>query len=100
MVKNSDFSHSNRKRIRHSKEDNVDDALYQWFVTTTATNLPISGEMLRLKAIKFAELLGIPDFKVSNGFLDRWKKRHGIQFKKCMERSLLQIHLVLMNGFP
>jgi len=71
LVVNSDCSNSDRKRNRHSKEDNVGHALYEWFISISATNLPIGGEMLRLKAIKFAQDLGIDNFKASDGFLSR-----------------------------
>ena len=47
-----------------------------------ATDLPISGEILQAKAVKFANDLGDTSFKSSNGWLDRWKKRYNIVYKK------------------
>lgn len=35
------------------------------------------------KANHFADLLDKPEFKVTNGWLCRWKSRHGIKFKKA-----------------
>ena len=38
-------------------------------------------ERLKEKAIKYAEELGIENFKASNGWFERWKGRHEISFK-------------------
>jgi len=73
---------NNRKRQRLSKANHVDEALLKWFTGTLATDLPISGEILRAKAEKFANDLGDTSFKPSNGWLDRWKKRYNIVYKK------------------
>ena len=43
--------------------------------------MPISGGILKKKASKYARELGIETFKVSNGWFDRWKGRHGFVFK-------------------
>ena len=36
---------------------------------------------------KFAENLKIPNFKASNGWLDRWKKRHNVNKMKIYGES-------------
>ena len=66
----------------------MDHALYNWFVSALATNIPISGEVLRIKAEKFALELSIDDFKATDGFIDRWKKRYGIVYKKTHGEKL------------
>ncbi|CAB4027125.1 tigger transposable element-derived 4-like [Paramuricea clavata] len=43
--------------------------------------LPVNGPILKEKAIKYAEELGIENFKASNGRFERWKGRHKISFK-------------------
>jgi hypothetical protein len=41
--------------------------------------VPVNGEILKVQALIFNELLGGDDtFKASNGWLLRWKIRHGI----------------------
>ena len=42
---------------------------------------PISGPILKEKAVKYAEQLGVENFSASNDRFDRWKNRHGIVFK-------------------
>jgi hypothetical protein len=52
----------------------------------------LNGPILKEKAIKYAEELGIENFKASNGWFERWKGRHEISFntvsgeaKSCTE---------------
>ena len=39
--------------------------------------------ILEEKARQFATMLYKPDFKVTNGWLCRWKVRYGIEYKKA-----------------
>ena len=55
--------------------------MYKWFVKVREEGLPISGPILKEKAVKYAEQLGVENFTASNGWFDRWKNRHGIVFK-------------------
>jgi centromere protein B len=53
-------------------------------------NIPINGPVLQEKATKIALSLKIENFKASNGWLDRFKKHHGITCKfMCGENSML-----------
>lgn len=47
----------------------------------------ISDEMLISKAKDFGSLLDIKDFSYSSGWLDKFKKRHGIKEYKFMKES-------------
>ena len=70
-----------QQRLTVSNHDTLDRALYKWFVKVREEGIPISGTILREKALKYSEELGIDNFKASNGWLDRWKNRHGVTFK-------------------
>ena len=59
----------------------LDKAVLSWFNEMRAQNIPISGPMICHKAIDFAKKLGLENFKASNGWLQRFKHRHGIVFK-------------------
>lgn len=52
--------------------------MYAWFVDTRAKRIPLSGHIVQQKALNFACLLGLDDFKASVGWLNRFKARHDI----------------------
>ena len=43
-------------------------------------NVPIGGHIITGKFLDFAKELNITDFKVSRGWLHRWKNRHNAVF--------------------
>ena len=71
-----------RKNARISSFEEVENATLKWFTMVRDANLPVSGPILLGKAEEFASKLGISDFKASTGWLDRFKDRNGITFKK------------------
>ncbi|XP_037527773.1 tigger transposable element-derived protein 6-like [Rhipicephalus sanguineus] len=73
-----------RKRVREPLYADVEEALYNWFLTTRARNVPISGPILAAKAKNFAFLLGRPDFEPGGGWIQRFKDRHGIVYKNVV----------------
>ncbi|GBO01314.1 Tigger transposable element-derived protein 4 [Araneus ventricosus] len=44
-------------------------------------NVPISGPFIIEKALQFAKTLGYDEFRRSNGWLEKFKRRHGIMAK-------------------
>ncbi len=75
------------KAIKVPKFAKLDEALFEWFKIQRAQNVPISGVMLLEKARKFGEQMGIDNFKGSNGFLEKFKERHAIQFRAVSGES-------------
>ncbi|ODM88784.1 Tigger transposable element-derived protein 6 [Orchesella cincta] len=73
---NADF-----KKVRKCQFPKVDSCLLEWFKLQRSRHIPVNGPLLQEKAKEFASLDGIPNFEASNGWLDSWKKRHGITFK-------------------
>ena len=64
----------------------VDEALLLFFKQATAQGIPIGGPQLMEKGKEIAEGLGLASFSMSQGWLDRWKARHGFAMKvKCGE---------------
>ena len=53
-----------RKNIRKAKYD-IDSALYKWFCSARMNNLPVSGILLKEKALIYAEKLKINEFVTS-----------------------------------
>eukprot|EP00794_Sanderia_malayensis_P019313 gene19313-biopygen16194 len=70
-----------RQKMRKADNENLDKAVYAWFQNTRANNVPVSGVILKNKALEFATSLHLPDFRASDGWLDRWKARHNVTFR-------------------
>uniref|UniRef100_A0A674KH34 HTH CENPB-type domain-containing protein n=1 Tax=Terrapene triunguis TaxID=2587831 RepID=A0A674KH34_9SAUR len=69
-----------RRKVKFANDESLDSALYQWFVQARSEGVPISGPILKAQAEKFDRLINGNEskFKASNGWLDRFKKRHTI----------------------
>lgn len=57
-------------KLRKGKFINIEDATVKWFRVHRSKNIPISGEMIKEKAIEFAQKLSVTGFKASNGWLE------------------------------
>ncbi|CAM2113932.1 unnamed protein product [Caretta caretta] len=68
------------KKVKFANDKSLDSALYQWFLQAYSEGVPISGPILKAQAEKFDLLINgnKSKFKASNGWLDRFKKRHTI----------------------
>uniref|UniRef100_A0A8C4N3C7 HTH CENPB-type domain-containing protein n=1 Tax=Eptatretus burgeri TaxID=7764 RepID=A0A8C4N3C7_EPTBU len=69
---------SKKKRANICHFEPVNDFIWEWFCRMRTSNVPISGPMIREKALAYAESQGIRDFKASMGWLDKSKTRHNI----------------------
>ena len=57
----------------------VNDSLHDYYLLACSKNIYPDGPVLKEKAIEIADKLGVEGFKASNGWLDKWKKRHFIK---------------------
>ncbi|XP_018015141.1 uncharacterized protein LOC108672040 [Hyalella azteca] len=73
---------ADRKRLRKAVREDVEEAVYMWYQQGMKMNTPITGPKLCKKAKDFALKLGHKDFKASNGWLDRFKHRKGLQLHR------------------
>ena len=76
-----------RKSMKVGHYDELEEVLTTWFKSTRSNDIPISGPMLQAKAEELAKKMSIQGFHASNGWLDRFKERHGITFKKVCGES-------------
>ena len=67
-----------RKRHRSGLNADMEQCLYLWFANARSRNVPVTDEILKKKAKHFGDETGVTDFKCSNGWLQRFKARHGI----------------------
>ena len=64
------------QKLKTSKHENLGQALFKWFLAARRQDVPINGPILKTKAVTYTKELGLHDFRGSEGFVDRWKKRH------------------------
>ena len=55
----------------------IDDTLFRWVCQMRAKNMPLSGPMLQAKALEVAKNLNVTTFTASNGWLQKFRTRHG-----------------------
>lgn len=77
----------NIKRSRLCMFPDVEKCLLEWIKQTLDKNVPINGPLLKQKFKDFATKLGITNSSASNGWLEGFKKRHGISFMKTVSES-------------
>lgn len=84
---------NDRKHLKNCTYEDIDKATLEWFKIARDKNVPMSGPLVREKALYFAESLGHTDFIASVGWLDKFKKRHNIiQKVMCGESADVNEH--------
>ena len=68
-------SSNKRKKVRESNYPDIDNVVFKWFLSQRGKSIPIDGTFIKEKAMKYAKELGATEFKASDGWLGRWKKR-------------------------
>ena len=76
-----------RKRSHNSEFTDFNKALHKWYLLAVSRNIYPMGPQLCEKAKEITELLGVPNFKASNRWLDRWKKRYNMKKMKINEEA-------------
>lgn len=70
-----------RKYSAHLKFADIDAAMLQWVLEMTSQKAALSDSAIQAKAKQLAQVLGTTDFKASNGWLYKFKERHGFALK-------------------
>ncbi|KAK9751913.1 Tc5 transposase DNA-binding domain [Popillia japonica] len=67
-----------RKSMKRGEYEKVDNSLFLWFTQNRQRGIPISGTILKQKAVSLSEELPVIEapesLSASDGWLDRWKK--------------------------
>jgi hypothetical protein len=74
------FATNKRMKLRKSPLEELDEAMFIWYGQMRSKGLPIGGNIILEKAKVFADMMKL-DFKASQGWLDNFKKRHGLSQK-------------------
>lgn len=79
----------NKKRKRHHAScfEDIEQALLIWLKFARSQNVPVSSLILKEKALEIAAEMGHTEFSASNGWMDRFKSRHNLCFKKMNGES-------------
>ncbi|KAM7312004.1 hypothetical protein ISCGN_008909 [Ixodes scapularis] len=72
-----------RKRMRTAAHGNLEAVLIAWIRRARSDYLPVNGTVLRAKAEGILQRLNI-DFSCSDGWLDRFRKRHELVFRSIV----------------
>ncbi|XP_046616864.1 jerky protein homolog-like isoform X1 [Neodiprion virginianus] len=68
------------KRIRSGRAEKVNEALYMWFTEMWAKGYPVTGTIIKGKALEFHERFGAEEkFYASDGWLSHWRQKYGIR---------------------
>ncbi|UYV82150.1 hypothetical protein LAZ67_21001138 [Cordylochernes scorpioides] len=73
---------STLKRDRDREFPEIEEALFRWIRQANAMKLAINGNILKEKAILLALKMGQHNFEASNGWLEKFKARRNIAFKR------------------
>ncbi|KAH8018541.1 hypothetical protein HPB51_008777 [Rhipicephalus microplus] len=66
------------KQARGAKCRTLYETLLTWFRQARTAGINFDGTILHEKAMEVADRLGITKFAASNGWIDRFRKRHSI----------------------
>ena len=92
-----------RKRFRQTSREDMESALYDWFKSARAMNLPVSGPILMEKAVALSQEMGV-EFVPSNGWLQRFRDRRGIAYKtisgECASVPMAEVEEWRTNTLP
>jgi len=74
-------SEKSKRKFPKSDGEIIDTVIFQWYLHARVNNIPISGPVLKEKALELASEVGLNEFKASNGWLQKFKDRHQISYK-------------------
>lgn len=81
--------------LKKAELPEMEKVLYRWFINLREKNIPVSGDMIKQKALSISASLNIGDFRASDGWLQRFKNRYGVRFLKiCGEKLSSQPELI------
>ena len=83
----SDEVSTKRENVTVGQNENLEKALLDWFKRMRMNNLPVSGTILKEKAISYAQELKAGEFHASNGWFEKWKASSMFLLKLLLKRK-------------
>lgn len=87
-----------KKSFLRTEGFNIDRLCYEWFSRARSQNIPVSGSLVKAKAKEIAEQSGYNSFTASDGWLQKWRKRHNVSFK-CISGEAADVNQEDVNQF-
>lgn len=78
---------SSRKRLTKPVHANVDEAVHKWYIQQRSSGVAVRGVEIKAAAEKLAKHMNVT-FKASDGWLFRFRHRHGIVNRRMYGESL------------
>jgi kinesin family protein 6/9 len=78
---------SRKLQRRVTGNEDINQLCWDWFQEATGRRITISGPLIQEQALTFAKDVGVDQFKVSNGWLQSFLKRHNIVFRTLSGES-------------
>ena len=72
---------TSKRPKRESNFEQVNELILKWIKDANSRRISVSGPLVQQRALKFAEELGLNDFKASNGWSEKLLKRNNITVK-------------------
>lgn len=90
FVRTTECGPGKRCTLKKAEYPRMEKMLYKWFVKQRGKNVPISAEILRSKASHLYSKIYQTNsgFNASEGWLKKFKRRHGIRFLKITGEKL------------
>ncbi|XP_022230707.2 tigger transposable element-derived protein 3 [Drosophila obscura] len=90
-----------KKNCLSQQGSHIDELCFSWFNTARSENIRLSGQGVRTKAREIAQHLGYAGFSASDGWLQKWRKRHNIIFNSTRETlDVQQFECILVKSEP
>lgn len=90
----------NVKRIKSVGFPEIENRLYTWFLTEREKKNTINDQLLKIKALDIHKQLRLScNFSGSQGFINNFKKRHGIRMKKISGEKLSCADEAIIKSF-
>ncbi|KAH8253381.1 hypothetical protein KR032_005163 [Drosophila birchii] len=78
--------HLNMSQVRRNPLSqhgaHIDELVFDWFSLTRKDNIPVSSQFVREKAREIALQMGYDGFSASPNWLQKWRKRHNIDYNE------------------
>ncbi|KAH8336813.1 tigger transposable element-derived protein 3 isoform X1 [Drosophila kikkawai] len=97
--------HLNMSQVRRNPLSqhgaHIDELVFDWFSLTRKDNVPISGQFVREKAREIAVQMGYDGFSASPGWLQKWRKRHNINYNETGDSlDVQEFETILVKSEP